>query len=144
MFSKSLIESSTTSASICDTLLSSIYHKRVHCLPLNSLFATHMSYGFSLKHFSINVSEYNVYHCRANSMHLYMECNTNIYNTFWIFSYLMFFLWSRFISHIISMNVTLSFNNFFILWHIRMQVCSRNVKSSYLSPFIWIDSKHDE
>ena len=92
-----------------DTLLSPTYHTRVHCLPLTILLATHIFYGLSLKPFSINMSEYNLYHCRAYYMHPYMERNTNTYKTFCPFSYLTFLLCSGLIWYIISMNVPLHF-----------------------------------
>ena len=81
-------------------------YTRIYCLSFTVLFATHLSFGFSLKQFSINVSNYTLYHCRADYMHPYMARNTNIYNNFWPFSYLSLFLWSRLIWHIIPMNVT--------------------------------------
>ena len=70
------------------------------------------------KPLSINVSEYNLYHCRANSMHPYMAHNTNIYNTFWPFFYLAFLLCSGLIWNIIPTNVPNNFNTFFLSFSI--------------------------
>ena len=79
-------------------------------LPFAILFATHISYQFILKTISNNVSEYNLYHCRANYVHPYMACNINIYRNFCPFSYLTFFLCSEFIWYIISTISSLDFN----------------------------------
>ena len=97
IFFKSLIKSSNTFTSICHNFLSSTYHTWVHCLPLTILFETYLSYGSRPETFYINVSEYILYHCRAEYMHPYMEHNTNIYRTFCPFWHLTLFLCSRFI-----------------------------------------------
>ncbi len=48
-----LMMSSTTVGSTCDIFKSSTCHRIVHCFPLITLFATQLSYGFSLNsHFS--------------------------------------------------------------------------------------------
>ena len=113
-FFKSLIKSPTIFSSVCNTLLSSTYHTGVHCLPFTVLFSMHISYEFSSKPFPIYVSDYNFYHCRADSVHPYMASNTNIYRTFCPFFYLAFFLCSGLILHIISINVPLNFNKTFL------------------------------
>ena len=85
-----------------------------------------------MKTFSVNVSEYNFTTVEP------ILC-THIWHVipaYRPFSYLTFFLCSRFIGHIISINVPLNFNLKIIRGHICMQICSWNVKSSYFSPIV--------
>ena len=134
-FTKSMIKFSTNLASICETLFLSTYHTWIYFLPFTICLDTYISYVFSSKHFSTNVSEYNLYRCRDDSMHPFMAHTTNIYETFCPFAYLMFFLCSWLIWHIISTKITLNSNESFIIPHICIQVRSRKINSGYFYPF---------
>ena len=66
----------------------------VHCLPLITLFATHLSYSLILNPILHRDDEYNSYHKNADLRHLYNARRTLTYRHFIFFP----FLWSC-ISH---------------------------------------------
>ena len=94
------------------------YHAKVHYLPFTVLFAPHISYRYSSKHLSINISEYNFCHCIENSMHPYMARNSNIYRILCPFLYPMFLLCFVLIWHSLYMNFPLILNK--TVFHFRI------------------------
>ena len=58
------------------------YHVMVHCLPFMILFATHLSYGFSLKPVFCKVPRKSLYHSKAERMYPYRALRSCRYKVF--------------------------------------------------------------
>ena len=103
-----------TLESTYEALLSSTYHSMVHCFPLMFLFATHLSYSFNIYPSDFKVCVYKLYHCSADSIHPYIYLSTFKYKTFFPCSYLMYCLYSSFVSHMMSTKCPRSFRITFL------------------------------
>ena len=103
-----------TLESTCEALLSSTYHATVHCFSLMFLFATHLSYLFSIYYSAFKVCVYKLYHCSADSIHPYIVLSTFKYNIFLPCSYLTYCLYSQFMLHMMSTKFPRSFRITFL------------------------------
>ena len=106
--------SSMTLESTCDALSSSTYHSMVHCFPLMFLFVTHLLYSFNIYPSAFKVCVYKLYHCSANSIQPYIALSTLKYKNLFPCSYLTYYLYSLFMSHMMSTKCQRSFSIMFL------------------------------
>ena len=123
-----------------DNLFSSTNHPTVNWCSLNTLFAMHFSYGFSLNPKYDSVVENKSYHRRVFYIIPHITFKISTYSTFLTFSYVttFFILWIHLAHNVHKFTLKFHVHNL-IMRESCVDICSWNFKGLYRSPLMSIN-----